>query len=82
MSVDLSTSKDGMHLQATLNSLFIEDLLLGRSAGHCRYLVESESERMSEIQSNVAPDTEKLGMIDQEGDVFYDPDERRPWAHQ
>lgn len=78
VSVDLSTSKDGMHLQATLNSLFIEDLLLGRSAGHCRYLVESESERMSEIQSNVAPDTEKLGMIDQEGDVFYDPDESTP----
>ncbi|QDZ20283.1 vacuolar protein sorting-associated protein [Chloropicon primus] len=78
VSLELSSSKDDMHVQALLSSLFVEDLLLGRDSKHCKYLIESESERLDDIQASPGKDAEELGMIDQEGDVFYDPDESSP----
>ena len=81
VSVDLSTSSNGMHLQAMLNSLCVEDLLLGKDYSQCKYLIESHRGRLDQITSSSTADQD-IGMIDQEGDVFFDPDEEEEDAAQ
>ena len=81
VSVEMATSGEGMQLQMVLNTLFVEDLLVGRDKPQCRFIIKSEPEEVDDPQSaqdTPPPCAEELGMIDQEGDVFYDPDESTP----